>query len=277
MDEGIFRWSSVMTSSAGRSIHFPWAASTPIRSNPDPPKVRRGGLSVRPTFLRSSQQEFKRNSLSRSAISNKFSQHIAHISFRLNIFLAINLTYVWKWYKLCKQYHDKLTHPTFKNPTLLLVTVTAVLAEMTLCKTWLYFISQSSETSVEQLTRQKFSSLSTNYRVSNTNYTDYGIQCHQFYLSCFILLQNRGIVSPTLNVNPTLLVIPCNILGDYRVTMLQSLSLTKRFLIQISIIHDKISSQVVDKRRSGFDQGINQSIIQKSTCSLIYKRVSFEK
>ena len=36
MDEDIFRWSSVMTSSADISIHFPWAASGPVRS--DPPK-----------------------------------------------------------------------------------------------------------------------------------------------------------------------------------------------------------------------------------------------
>ncbi len=49
MDEGIFRWSRVMTSSAGRSIHFPWAASAPVRSGP--PKVRRGGLSVRRSAL----------------------------------------------------------------------------------------------------------------------------------------------------------------------------------------------------------------------------------
>ena len=30
----------------------------------------------------------------------------------------------------------------------------------------------------------------------------------------------RGVVSPTLNVNPTLFVIPCKKLGDYRFTML---------------------------------------------------------
>ena len=60
-------------------------------------------------------------------------------------------------------------------------------------------------------------------------FTTYDIQCHQFYLSCSILIVNRGIVSPTLSVNPTLLVISCHFWGDYRITVLQLLSLTKWF------------------------------------------------
>ena len=40
-----------------------------------------------------------------------------------------------------------------------------------------------------------------------------------------------------------------NFLGDYKFTVLQLVLLTKWFLIQIAIIHDNISSQVVDKRR----------------------------
>ena len=38
--------------------------------------------------------------------------------------------------------------------------------------------------------------------------------------------------------------------------------LPHEFLIQFSIIHDNISSQVADKRRYGFGQWMNSSIIQ---------------
>jgi hypothetical protein len=38
-------------------------------------------------------------------------------------------------------------------------------------------------------------------------------------------------------------------LGNYRFTVLQLLSLTKWNFIHISIIHDNILSQVIDKRR----------------------------
>ena len=73
---------------------------------------------------------------------------------------------------------------------------------------------------------------------SKLSYTKYGIQCHQFELSCSILNVNHSIVSPTLNVNPTLFVIPHNFKikikiknlrgeGCYRFTMLLILSLTK--------------------------------------------------
>ena len=60
------------------------------------------------------------------------------------------------------------------------------------------------------------------YNVQTTNlvkdekcskYTEYDISCHQFYLACSILIANCGIVSPTLNVNPTIFVIPCNFFG----------------------------------------------------------------
>ena len=57
--------------------------------------------------------------------------------------------------------------------------------------------------------------------------TWYDIWCHQFWLSCSILIVNRDVVSSTLNVNSTLFVIPCTCFGDYRFTMLQLLSLTK--------------------------------------------------
>ena len=67
-----------------------------------------------------------------------------------------------------------------------------------------------------------------------------------------MLIVNPSIVSPTLNVNPTLFVIPCKFFGDYRFKVLQLLSLTKWVFIYISIIHDNISSQAADKRRIGF-------------------------
>ena len=41
---------------------------------------------------------------------------------------------------------------------------------------------------------------------------------------------------------------------------------------QISIIHDYISSQVVDKRRQGFGQWMNPSIIHDNICKLIHKK-----
>ena len=69
--------------------------------------------------------------------------------------------------------------------------------------------------------------------------------CQDFVGS--ILIVNHGIVSLTLNVNPASFLII--FLGDYKFTMLQYLSLTKCIFIQISIIHDNISSQVADKRK----------------------------
>ena len=75
-----------------------------------------------------------------------------------------------------------------------------------------------------------------------------------------------------LDVNPTFFVIPCNFGGDYGFTVLQLLSLTNCFSIQIPIIHDNISTQVADKRRYGFGQWLNSSIIHDSICSLIHKK-----
>ena len=55
------------------------------------------------------------------------------------------------------------------------------------------------------------------------------------------------------------------------ITVLQLLSLTKWFFIQISILHDNISSQVGDERRWGFGQWMSSSIIHDNICSLIHK------
>jgi hypothetical protein len=87
-----------------------------------------------------------------------------------------------------------------------------------------------------------------------------------------ILIVNRSRVSPTLNVNPKLFVIPVKTLGDYRFIVLQNLSLPEWLSIQISIIHDNILPQVVDKRRQGFGQWMNSSIIHDSVCSHIHKK-----
>ena len=54
--------------------------------------------------------------------------------------------------------------------------------------------------------------------------------------------------------------------------MLQLLSLNKWFFIQVSIIHDNTSSQVLDKRRYGFGKWMNLSIIHDNICKLIHKK-----
>ena len=100
-------------------------------------------------------------------------------------------------------------------------------------------------------------------------YTKCDIQCHQFYLSCSILIVNHSVVSPTLNVNPTLFV---KKLGHYRFVVLHLLSLTTWLSVQISIIRDNISSQVVDKRQCRFDQWMNSSITYHNICKLIHKK-----
>ena len=55
--------------------------------------------------------------------------------------------------------------------------------------------------------------------------------------------------------------------------ILKELCMSKKwFFIQMSIIHDIIASQVADKRRWGFGQWMNSSIIHDNTCSLIHDR-----
>ena len=78
-----------------------------------------------------------------------------------------------------------------------------------------------------------------------------------------IIIVNYGIMSPTLNVNPILFVIPCKVLrGLWIYCYLPS---------GFSFIHDNIASQVADKRRWGFDQWMNSSII-RNVCSLIHPK-----
>ena len=56
-------------------------------------------------------------------------------------------------------------------------------------------------------------------------YNKYDLNCSQFYLSCSILIIDRGIVAPTLKVNPILLVIPRNFsreIQTYSVTIVDT-------------------------------------------------------
>ena len=97
-----------------------------------------------------------------------------------------------------------------------------------------------------------------------------------FYLSWSTPIVNHSALSPNSNCLPTLLVIPCNFfLEDYRFTLSQTLLLTNWCFIQISIIHDNISSQVVDKRRYGFGQWTHSSIIHDNTHSLTRSDIKY--
>ena len=63
---------------------------------------------------------------------------------------------------------------------------------------------------------------------------------------------DRGLVSPPINVKLTLSVIPCNFfwggLSIYRVAV--TITYQVEFsIIQISIIHENMSSRVANKRR----------------------------
>jgi hypothetical protein len=60
--------------------------------------------------------------------------------------------------------------------------------------------------------------------------------------------------------------------GDYTFIVWQWLPLTKWCLIQTSIIHDSSSSQVDEKRRHGFCQWMNSSIVHGNISSLIHKK-----
>jgi hypothetical protein len=63
--------------------------------------------------------------------------------------------------------------------------------------------------------------------------------------TCVILQSLECIMSPTLNANPILFVIPSlNFFwGDYRFILLQLLSLSKRFFIQISIVQQYLANK----------------------------------
>ena len=62
--------------------------------------------------------------------------------------------------------------------------------------------------------------------------------------------------------------------SDYRFTALQLLSLIKWFSIQVSIIHDNISSQVANNRKEKIvlGQRMNSSILHDNICSFIHEK-----
>ena len=79
-------------------------------------------------------------------------------------------------------------------------------------------------------------------------------------------------MSPTLNVNPTLFVIPCKFYGDNRFTMLQLLSLTKRFFYP-NLNHPwQYFIRSWSQEKIGFGQWMNSSIIHDNICSLSQKK-----
>ena len=87
--------------------------------------------------------------------------------------------------------------------------------------------------------------------VTLESYTKHDIKYDQFWLSCSTLsrCKLRYSVTNTSMLTQQYLPFFVNFLGDYRITLLQLLSFTKWFFIQVSITHDDSSSQVVDKRR----------------------------
>ena len=103
-----------------------------------------------------------------------------------------------------------------------------------------------------------------------------GPKCHQLLLSCSILIVTCNVVSPTLNVNPTLFIILCefNFLRGrgYIYIVLQILyTVTYQVIfIQISIIHDNISSPSFWQENIGFcamDELIHHPWTYLFTCS----------
>ena len=72
---------------------------------------------------------------------------------------------------------------------------------------------------------------------------------------------------------PHVIVIPCEFLGGIvELQCCNDCHLPSHLFIQISIIRDNISSQVVDKRRYGFSQWMNSFIIHDNIWSLIHKK-----
>ena len=98
------------------------------------------------------------------------------------------------------------------------------------------------------------------------NYTKCDVRCHRFQLSCLILVVNCGVVSPTLNFNPTLFYHSLSFLeGDYRFTLtasivtLQMVSSSK-FQSSMTIFHHKLLTSL--------DLWMNSSINHDNSCSL---------
>ena len=79
---------------------------------------------------------------------------------------------------------------------------------------------------------------------------------------------NCSVVSPTLNVIPTLFVMPCNCYGGSQIYNV-AVIVTYQMIFQNSIIHDNIFHHKVLTREG---KGLNSSIIHDSNCSLIHNK-----
>ena len=103
--------------------------------------------------------------------------------------------------------------------------------------------------------------------------TKNNIQCHQFQLSRSILIGNIGIVSPILNVNPTLFVIPCKFLSGgidlYCCNYYHSPSdFSSKFRAFVTIFHHKLLTREGKALASTW---INSSTIHDNICSLVHR------
>ena len=77
-------------------------------------------------------------------------------------------------------------------------------------------------------------------------------------------------MSPTLNVNPTLFVIPCT--NNWMIINLHYCNYSHLPSNFSSKFNENISSKVADKRRKGFGQWMNSSIIHDEIYTLIRKK-----
>ena len=85
-----------------------------------------------------------------------------------------------------------------------------------------------------------------------------------------MLIVDCGIMSPTPNVNPNLVVIPCK--QNEGIIYLQYCHLPSDFPSRIQSSMTFISSQVANKRMEGFGQWTHSSIIHDNICSITHKK-----
>jgi hypothetical protein len=91
-------------------------------------------------------------------------------------------------------------------------------------------------------------------------------------MSCSILNYKLQYNAINTKVNPTLLVIPCKFFGRIIIYDVAVNVTYHVVFIQISIIHDNISSQVANKDYHEIGQWTISSIIHDIICSLIQKK-----
>ena len=87
-----------------------------------------------------------------------------------------------------------------------------------------------------------------------------------------LIPRNPSVVSPTLNVNPTLFVIPCNFFGRLQI---YNVAITITYKVHPNFNHPWpyfITSCWHDKRRWDLGQWMNSSIIHDSICKPIHTK-----